>query len=132
MGAPSRRAARSRRCLAGFLAILCALESGALPAIAATKTVAAEASSPAAIVLDPAMVPAPLSAPARRRAANEAPLPDLLVPGVTAGRLRAAGRALVVDAPDNCRAEVAKWVTLTLEEALAGLSDSLPWFGKSP
>ncbi|MDE2489344.1 MAG: hypothetical protein KGM24_00745, partial [Elusimicrobia bacterium] len=48
MGDPSRRAPGPRRLLAGFLAVLCALESGALPACAAVRASAAPVEAPAA------------------------------------------------------------------------------------
>ncbi|MDE2511033.1 MAG: hypothetical protein KGL74_07920, partial [Elusimicrobia bacterium] len=123
MGDPSRRDPVPRRLLAGVLAVLCALESGVLPAVAATKAAPAESAGSGALNLDSTPVAAPLSAPARHGKAGEPSFPDLLTPGVTAGRLRAAGRELVADAPVNCRSDVAKWVALTLEEALKGAAD---------
>jgi hypothetical protein len=122
MGDPSPRDPALRRPLAACLAILCALESGALPALAAVKAAAAEAVSlPDALGAVP--IAAPLGAPARRGAPGAPAFPDLLAAGVTAGRLRAAGRALVVDAPESKRSEVAMWVVATLEAALAGVAD---------
>ena len=106
MPEPARRSPSSRRLFAVISALLVALEPGVLPA--AAKTTAAAAAS---------------VSPARRAAPSDAPLPDLLATGVLAGRLRAAGRALVAEAPADVRAEVARWVALTLEDALDGLGD---------
>jgi hypothetical protein len=68
-------------------------------------------------------VASPQSAPARAADTGDAILPTILTPGVTAGRLRAAGPAVVSGALAARRPEVAAWVAVDWNAPLGSLSD---------